>query len=116
MQWLWNRGYSHCLLLEEEHPLPPLDWQGAIDILDPNRTPAAMLDDANVATLIDGLPPPMPPARPGSVPATDPADAPVDAPAAPKAKATKTASTDQPLCSRHGLRTVYSGKRWNCRK
>jgi hypothetical protein len=94
-KFLFRKAYSYCVLQDE---MPTLTFSH------------------EEQPIVDGLPPPSPPVRPGSVPATDPADAPVDAPAAPKAKATKTASADQALCTRHHLRTVYHGLHWNCRK
>jgi hypothetical protein len=94
-KFLFRKAYSYCVLQDE---VPELTFTH------------------EEQPIVDGLPPPAPPVRPGSVPATDPADAPVDAPAAPKAKATKTASTDQALCVRHHMRTVYTGRHWNCRK
>jgi hypothetical protein len=94
-KFLFRKAYSYCVLQDE---MPELTFTH------------------EEQPIVDGLPPPVPPVRPGSVPATDPADDPVDAPAAPKAKTTKTASADQPLCVRHGKRTVYSGRHWNCRK
>jgi hypothetical protein len=93
-KFLFRKAYSYCVLQDE---MPTLNFT------------------AEEQPIVDGLPPPPPPVRPGSVPATDPADAPV-APVAPKAKATRTASADQPLCVRHNMRTVYHGLHWNCRK
>ena len=92
-KFLWRKSYSACVNADEQPPIPL---------------------SAEEQIVVGGMP--SPPVRPGSVPATDPADTPVDAPAAPKAKATKTASADQPLCTRHGMRTVYHGRSWNCRK
>ena len=89
---------KHCGLLADEEP--PM-------VLSEEQQP-----------LVTGMP--TPPTRPepvqGSVPATDPADAPVDAPVAPKTKATKSAGADQPLCTSHGMQTIYTGKHWRCRK
>jgi hypothetical protein len=96
-RFLYRQAWTSCLNSDEEPEI----------VLSETQQP-----------LIDGMP--TPPMRPeGSVPATDPADAPAEvpvAPVAPKAKATKTASTDQPLCVRHHMRTVYHGLHWNCRK
>jgi len=95
-RFLYRKAYSSCLLVDDEPPM----------ILSETQQP-----------LIDGMPSPptRPEPPPGSVPATDATDAPADvpvAPVAPKAKATKP---DQPLCTRHGKRTVYKGTHWRCR-
>jgi hypothetical protein len=93
-RFLYRQAWTSCLNSDEEPEI----------VLSETQQP-----------LIDGMP--TPPMRPeGSVPATDPADAPAEVPAASKARATRTASTDQPLCTKHGMRTVYHGRSWNCRK
>jgi hypothetical protein len=35
MQWLWNRAYSSCLLLEEDDPQPPDNAEGMLRVLTP---------------------------------------------------------------------------------
>lgn len=51
----WLRAFSHCSLLEEDHPVPPTEWRPALNIVDPDATP---LDRSDVAQI-------------GIVPATD---------------------------------------------
>jgi hypothetical protein len=97
-RFLWRKSYTACVNADEKPPIPL---------------------SAEEQPIVDGRVVVFPPMKPaGAVPATDTIDAPADVPVAPVAPkaATKTASTDQPLCAKHGLRTVYSGKRWNCRK
>lgn len=95
-RFLYRKMYSACLNSDE---MPEI-------ILSEEQQP-----------LIDGMPtPPMRPEPvPGSVPATDATDIPAAIPVAPKAKAKVTkASTDQPLCTRHGKKTLYNGRKWRC--
>jgi hypothetical protein len=98
-RFLYRKAYSFCLLQDET---PTFTFT-------PEEQP-----------IVDGQVVVFPPMKPdGVVPATDATDAtdaPADVPVAPKAKASKTASTDQALCTRNGLRTVYTGHRWRCRK
>lgn len=85
-KFLFRKAYSYCLLQDE---VPEINFT------------------QEEQPIVDGLPTPTP--KPGSVPATDPADA------IPKARVV-VSTTDQPLCVRHHMRTIYSGKHWNCRK
>jgi hypothetical protein len=98
-RFLWRKSYTACVNADEKPPIP----------LSTEEQP-----------IVDGRVVVFPPMKPdGVVPATDATDAtdaPADVPVAPKAKASKTASTDQALCTRNGLRTVYTGHRWRCRK
>lgn len=61
VRYAWLRLYTHCLQLEQDYATPLLNWQEALAIVDPDKTPVWPLDREDVAA-IQSL---------GNVPATD---------------------------------------------
>ena len=114
MNWLWQRAFNHCKLLEENAPNPPPegDWQGAMRILDPNYTPLPISEIGNTPA---GDKPPMPQERPAAASPPAPVQAAAPARSSASAAAAKCKSTHPSGFQANkgaGTYNVLVGKKW----
>jgi hypothetical protein len=103
MQYILTKYLTHCLLVDDPPLIKdlPSDGQWVADIWSQiqHRLPAPTPETVPVK-------PPPPPAPPVAA-------APIKS-SRPREPKSRGAGAPQPLCSSHGMKTVYNGRSWRC--
>ena len=95
--FIFRKSYSYCLNADEVPPLvfTPEEAPIVAGVIPPGTLPATGAEESR-----------------GRLPLTRSAS-PISPTASPKVV---SADTDQPLCLKHGMKTVYKNRSWRCRK
>jgi hypothetical protein len=95
--FIFRKSYAFCLNADEVPPLvfTPEEAPIVADLIPPGTLPATGLEESR-----------------GRLPLTR-SVSPTSPTASPKVV---SADTDQPLCLKHGMKTVYKNRSWRCRK